>query len=555
MAYEPTIGEIQGSNIDSGITTGTPAVNINLQQGLNAFNDAAHAKARADQDKYNLHLQQVNQFAQNHKLDFAGVMQEDIPAIQELASKYWQKVAENPKIIQQKGDDPDWLNVQAARAKSIQDNSLLAEQEKFRDQNPDLLNEDNNKIALDYRKSGLGRNANQIQWKLPVTMDIGAMAAKAIDRTGSPDQPIITRLNDPVTGKYTGALQKTEGGITYDPNKFLAVGDALYNSNQKSGDKYGHTVQQAAKDMFSMLDKEDQAVLKKKFGDDAPKEYFLQSWMSQFKEKGGKPVTAQLRDRGYEINENMDDDLEKMRIKFGYDKILKAMEGDQRMNLEYLKDKKDLEKGKFLNDFVANLVVGALPSPGDKTKSGGITNVRTITDSKGVKTDYYDAPVSAQMKDIFSKETERNGKKTKEIPDKVYVSIDGSQVVPVYLSSATSSTGARSIDLEKSTPISLDEVKTLVADRFKLTGSLEGSSEHLVKMGLGTPTLNDGNIFKYIQHRANEAPQQTGTHVEVKKSSSKQIHRGDLPSKAAAGGYTVKEYQELLKQKGIKIVD
>lgn len=373
MAYEPTIGEITGGNIDAGINTGEPAVNIDLSPGIKAANDAAQFKANNDWRKYTTHLDQVNKFAQNHQLDFTGVMAEDVADIDKLANVFWDKVQKNPRLLEGINIDADWRKAQSAIAKSKADHGVLVLQEDYRQKNPDLLNERNNQIALNYRQAGLNnRNASMLNWALPKTLNIDELTNAATKQIEQPVQPVTRRLNDPSTGAYTGSLERVEGLTKVDKNAYDSLGKAAYNSLQKI-DKYGHTVKEAAKDMYSMLDpetKRDVDTLAKKNGRSPEEEYFAQSWSARYKAEGGKPISTRFEDKAFDVNQKLNSDLilEAARAKDA--RALEAMKESIKFNFE---GKKDEQKADALVRF------------GSATLQDAIKNGRTITVSQGGK--------------------------------------------------------------------------------------------------------------------------------------------------------------------------
>lgn len=118
-------------------------------------------------------------------------------------------------------------------------------------------------------------------------------------------------------------------------------------------------------------------------------------------------------------------------------------------------------------------------------------------------------------------------------PDQVQVKANG-DVVPVFYKLNKDGTVAKgadgdvAIDREMSIPVSKEEFKVRVAK--KLLG-VKGAQEAMKS--------NSGGSTPKAQ------PQ----------PAKKTIKKSDIATKAAAAGYTVKEYQELLKKNGIKIVD
>lgn len=364
---EVSLSEINSFRPDSQEAKGEPAVLYDISAALKGANEAAHEKAQYDWLKYQNHLKQVSQYAQNHQLDFAGVMPEDVSELQKQANVYFEKIRKDPRLVTQMGEDPDWVKLQGSIAKSKQDNSLLTLQEDFRQKNPDLLNDKNNQIALAYRGAGLSRNANQLQWDLPKTIDFTKLATEALKNSGSnyssSGQQFLPKKNekgepiiDPKTGKpeqyYTGKLIQEEG-TQYNPTKFGQQWNDLLNSNITS-DRYGHTLKQSAQDTFNNL-----APQQKQYFSDKAKannttpldQWWKDTGNAYFKDKDVNKTTL-ADDKLFDMGEKHKDDLE-----------LEEAKARHQRNLEYLRlnfgEKKEKEAGEGLLKVTADIITGS----------------------------------------------------------------------------------------------------------------------------------------------------------------------------------------------------
>lgn len=547
----PSLQEISSFSKDPDLVKGSPAVVLDISSGLKAVTEAAHERAQYDWLKYQNHLKQVNDFAQNHQLNFEGVMQEDIPEIEKESQKYYAKIAANPRLITQINQDGDWNRIQGMIAKSKGDNSLLKLQETFRDKNPDLLNDTNNKIALDYRNTGLSRNAGQIQWALPVSIDTNKLADGVLKDSGSHFANVQTENE---SGQKVPGYFFDVKGTKYDKNKFVNNWDGILDSNQKI-DPYGHTARQAAENMFKRLPEPAKKIITENTpaGGDPIKTYWNKLGQGYYREKDitdSKPIEDKFAFETAKVK----DDLAKMKVKFGYDVYLKELEGNEKKDFELWKDKLGLDKdkgGKWLNDFTSTFVADAIANP----KAPGFS-----LDGSG-KT-YMEAPASEKVRELFgAEETNSIGKKIKIIPDKLVVSTDGSQIVPIYFNAGSKKDIIHgTINHDKSQPISIDDAKALFADKFKLTGSLEASNRFLLESGLDKPSLNDGNALKYIAGRSandyvKEVPSKETTHVKsASGTDGKKFGIGNYPAETQTKIKNFMKSNNLSEVEAIKVL-
>lgn len=281
MAAEPSISEIVGRP-DAELGTGQPAAPLDISSGLNAVTQAARDHSQNILERYSLFQKTLAQHAQNHQLDFAGVMNEDLPKLQEKANAYFAKVAQNPKMVTQIGQDPDWLDLQTSIQKSKQDNSYLSAQEEFRRAHPDLYNKTNDDIISGYRQSPLeARKAFNLD--LPKTIDFANLGKTTLGEgqtvTSQNFHPTDENGN-PIPGYYLETKSKQ-----YDLKQYKDKVDALYKSDYQV-DKYGHTVKQYADDHYGLLPddvKKQYEQAGKEQGIDGEEAWFQQQMMTQYK--------------------------------------------------------------------------------------------------------------------------------------------------------------------------------------------------------------------------------------------------------------------------------
>jgi hypothetical protein len=285
VAAEPSISEIVGRP-DAELGTGQPAAALDISSGLNAVTQAARDHSQNLLERYSLFQKTLAEHAQNHQLDFAGVMNEDLPKLQEKANAYFAKVAQNPKMVTQIGQDPDWLDLQTSIQKSKQDNSYLSAQEEFRRAHPDLYNQTNDQLISQYRQSPLeARKAFNLD--LPKSIDFANLGKTTLGAGEAFDEPTAYYQTDPTTGQkklVPGYFLETKGK-KYDLQQYKDKVDALYKSDYKA-DAYGHTIKQYADDHYGLLPdkvKQQYEEAGKQQGIDGQEAWFQDQMMSQYK--------------------------------------------------------------------------------------------------------------------------------------------------------------------------------------------------------------------------------------------------------------------------------
>jgi hypothetical protein len=354
VAAEPSISEIVGRP-DAELGTGQPAAALDISSGLNAVTQAARDHSQNLLERYSLFQKTLGQFAQNHQLDFAGVMNEDIPKLKEKAQAYFAKVAQNPKMVTQIGQDPDWLDVQSSIQKSKQDNSYLSAQEEFRRAHPDLYNQTNDKITDQYRKSPLeARQA--FNWDLPKTIDFDNLAKTALTSVGQ-------NFDSSEPYSQPGYFMETKGK-KYDRGQYDKVVGSIYNSDTPI-DKYGHTPQQYAQDHFNLLPddvKQQYEKMGKEQGTDGQEAWFKQQMAERYKPQD--ITDTQLTEDKYGLHQQ---DLQREDQKIAIDKAKLGVD-QGKLGLEWWKAKNvDLPKSKAQMDLWKSNTVG-----GEEQKTAAI---------------------------------------------------------------------------------------------------------------------------------------------------------------------------------------
>jgi hypothetical protein len=239
---EPSISEIVGRP-DAELGKGQPAAVLDINSGLQGATLAARDYSQNLLNKYAMFQRTLGQFAQNHQLDFAGVLREDIPALKDKAVAYFGKVASNPKMINDIGQDADWIDLQSQIAKSKQDNGYLSAQEEFRRMHPDLYNQTNDDLIKTFRGTPL-ETRQTFTLDLPKTIDFDALAKTALGA----GQAFDTQTKAP---NAEGYFLETKGK-QYPQDQYEGTVSSIYNSSTPI-DKYGHTPKQYADDHYGIL--------------------------------------------------------------------------------------------------------------------------------------------------------------------------------------------------------------------------------------------------------------------------------------------------------------
>jgi len=382
MVYTPTIGEITGGRVDPELAKGQPAVVLDISQGLKYANDAAHAKAQMDWEKYKLFQKNLTENIKNINLDYTGVRPGDSNELRDAAAQFYAKLAENPAVLgnpakyaKQYGELQNTLQgLQTKIAKSKQLEAYATAQEMFREKHPNLINDKNNKILDEWRKTPLDQ-ASTFQWDLPKTIDYGKLAESAKKIIGVPTKVSIERVNDPITGQYTGSLQRIEGGVDYPLEKYQDLGKKYYYSNLRT-DEYGHTPKQAVDDTYSLLPESAKKFFKNKAdknGTTPEEEHFMDSWMAEYSPKGGKEVSSLFKDEAFIEGGKLNHDfiLEKARAKDA--RALEYLK--ESVKLEF-KDKEDKEKADALIRFASATLQDAIKN--GKKEQGVETGTKYI---------------------------------------------------------------------------------------------------------------------------------------------------------------------------------
>lgn len=555
MAYTPTIGEITGGRVDPELAKGQPAVVLDISQGLKYANDAAHAKAQMDWEKYKLFQKNLTENIKNINLDYTGVRPGDSNELRDAAAQFYAKLAENPAVLgnpakyaKQYGELQNTLQgLQTKIAKSKQLEAYATAQEMFREKHPNLINDKNNKILDEWRKTPLDQ-ASTFQWDLPKTIDLGKLSETAVKQASTPNAPVIRRISDPVTGAYTGTLERVEGGTTADPQKYFAIGKDILNSNLKI-DEYGHTPRQAIEDNYSLLPES----AKKYFENTAKEnkstpleEYFKQSWESYFTPRGGKEISTQFKDEAFIEGGKLNHDLilEKARAKDA--RALEAMKESIKLEFE---NKRDKEKADALIKF------------GAATLQDAIKNGKRETSTEDFK-----EHITLNLPPLILEKFATPGKKTTKesgietttstepykLPDEVDYLPDSKQYRIIHYKKKDGEyeyyDGHKVIDQDLSKKINedafLSSVSEAIYPKAESPQAYSYAKDILKGKSLADISTED------IPSRDNEKAKPAVKSVTIKK----EIRSSDIPSKAAAAGYTEEEYKALLKENGVKIV-
>ena len=549
MAYTPTIGEITGGRVDPELAKGSPAVVLDISQGLKYANEAAHAKAQMDWEKYKLFQKNLTENIKNINLDYTGVRPGDSNALKDAATQFYAKLAENPAVLgnpakyqKQYGELQSLLQgLQTNIAKSKQLETYAQAQELFREKHPNLINDKNNKILEEWRKTPL-EQASTFQWDLPKTIDLGKLSETAVKQASTPNAPIVRRISDPVTGAYTGTLERVEGGTTADPQKYFSIGKDILNSNLKI-DEYVHTPRQAIEDNYSLLPES----AKKYFENTAKEnkttpieEYFKQSWESYFTPKGGKEISTQYKDEAF---------IEKGKL--NHDLILEAARAKDAKNLEYLKesiklefkDKEDKEKADALIRFSSATLQDAIKN--GKQEVGKETGTKYINlDLPPLILEKFATPGKTVTKEGIGGSTTET--EPYHLPDEVDYLPDSKKFRIIHYE-RDNATGK--IKMRDGLPrIDNSLTKTIGQSGFLTTtaSAIYDKKESPKAFSLADELLRGKNLEDYDQEyetpKKGQAPKKT-------------IKRIEISSRASAAGYPEQEYIELLKKNGVKIED
>ena len=276
----PSLNEISNFDKDANLVAGSPAVVLDISSGLKGVWDAAHSKAQYDWAKYENHQKQVADWAANHQLDWAGVMQEDIPLLQKQSTAYFQKMAQDPTKLAQIGNDPEFQQLLGNMQKSKSRNTYLKTQYEYADKTPSALTDGNKKKILDFRQGGL--DAPIFQFDMPKTIDLGKRISFFTDpKNGfvetTPSSQGKYIIGDGKDAYYTGLIRDQQSGKKLDLEGIKQANRAFYQSNSKDDPKSPFGTKEAADEMFANADKENKDKYTEKYGKDAAREYYVDS--------------------------------------------------------------------------------------------------------------------------------------------------------------------------------------------------------------------------------------------------------------------------------------
>lgn len=409
MAEAPSLSEIINIARQPGEGDVSPRTLIDTSQLVHTVNQQAQFKAENDWRKYSAFMNDLKGvYKELGDLQGMEVAQADRPALQKEAASIFKEIGDNPgaffggkmaEVEQKIG------KLRSLSAQSVQDNIFDQAHRAYIERDPSLQSDENKSLIEGYFKQPLGQR-KAYMLKLPslynpqaIANQINAVIPQKFSNTGlSPD------------GKYLNTVT----GIRYDEKQFKTLADQMYFSLDP---QTGRTIGNEAADRLKALPENIQNYYKKKYPEDPVKGFFdetVMPWKKPDQIEGTKSTGDPFAIEQYKAK----DQLEKMRIKFGYDKVLEEMKIGGAKEVTKLRAKLSIEThaGKV------GALKGMVETMVNDAKKG-----TPVTTPEGT---FYKLPVSsAMLKSYASKE----GVLKKEVkPDEMLISDDGMQVKQIY---------------------------------------------------------------------------------------------------------------------------
>lgn len=561
---EPSLSELYSYRPNADLATGDRDV---VPDNRSAIQDAialAQDNNHAIQQRYALFQKNYADRLKAGQVDYTGVNPNHIPALKEKAANVFSILYKNPAALAGVNVDPK-TEAEFAAAKDDLERSVAASkaqydyakaQDAFMNHTPELITEENKNVTKKNYTDPLGQFQPRTL-QLPPVVDIPALSKAALDAskkersifeqeflpkrsaTGAlipvvEKGKLVTDANgqqkyeQEYAGRYKSGIVKEADFDTY-----MNYGNSLFDSNQPTG-KYNQPIQDSIKNIYTKLPEAQKIQIEslaQQAGVDPLKYFFNKTWASRFDKQTDLSGVKEVEDNLYKMKADQRNDLEKMKVKFGYDVYLKNLENANQKDLELWRDKnglRDVDKGgEALNDMVAGTLQKAITS--------GAANTMEIKRADGkIEGGWHKVALPKQTLDFFASDIPEmknnklvigsNGKPVtvKSAPVEIWVNSEGTQVRPIF-GTENSPSGRKITNSDLSQPMTVDQFKQGMAKGLGLTKSLDASNRMLQRMeGFEFPTL-DGNIDVYIRNRAsgNYNPDKGGGgKTEVKKTQT-----------------------------------
>lgn len=574
---EPSLSELYGYHPNADLATGERDVVPDNRQAIQDAIGLAQDNNHAIQQRYALFQKNYADRLKAGQVDYTGVNPNHIPALKEKAANVFSILYRNPSALAGVNVDPK-TEAEFAAAKDDLERSVAASktqydyakaQDAFMNHTPELITDENKAVTKKNYTDPLGQFQPRTL-NLPSVLDYNTLAKGALD-VSKKERPVFEPEYVPKRNEQGQLIpQVVNGQVKLDVNRqpvyeqeyagrfksgivkeadydsYMKNALSTYDSNQALG-KFDQPIQKSVAAAYNSLPESQKMAiedLSKKAGMDAQRYFYSKVMASKFDKMTDLSGLKEVEDNLYKQKADLRNDLDKMKVKFGYDVYLKNLEDSNKKDFELWKDKHgllDIDKGgEAINDIVAGTVGQALSS-GNKNKY-----VLTHTNGQPSESGWHkmDVPVSmltyfqgdAPILDKNGKQQLDNNKKpvfVKSKPVSMLVNEDGTQVRPIFAGAEIDKDGTRIINnVDLSAPITIDQFKQGVAKGMGLEKSLDASNRMLQRMeGIGFPTLN-GNVETYIKNRSsgNYNPNKGGG-TEVKVSSSKETSGSKMNGK------------------------
>lgn len=541
MATVPTLGEIlsigRDTNVPGGLAPNVPFDNRGL---ISQLNENARFQAENTWKKYNAFQEQLGNLFKNIQ-DISGleVMDADKEKLDMDRKDVLDSIYNSPKEFFGSGNMKRRMELEGKLAKyrtdatASKNNNLIHQaHQKLLEATPELNTEENRNIIDQYSQQPLGAR------KLPSLVMPTVFDANAVLKGIFGPQGVSTRTSPYLERKDGMLIEGSQTVNDYDLAMNSWMG-ALY-----SPDKYGHSHFGWAESQFNALNPDQKKYYQGIAGDDKQKQIeafwrdygeqqmpfrtnAIGNWNQLSPEEKNKynnnfenywdknkdiiRKDTQKITEDYETKFNQA--LQKMAVKFSYDKILKAMTEGARETFALFQQDHGMGKasgGKALNDTVVSLIKSA-QAAGKKYEPTGAGAIiggagAIIAGAGGGGKNEYVVNWSPQHIKLFETDKTVGTKTVKTMPKTVTVDDDGN--VHLYF-----------LDASLDRTISPDDFKALMADKYHLTGSLEASNENLLE-NYGVPSLN-GNVNQYWQDRTSGNVEKKPTEPKKTKATKK----------------------------------
>ncbi len=531
---EPTLSEITNLKVDPELGTGNTGYVVDNRELVRNITQAAQFKAQNDWKKYNLFLEDTKEKYKNaDEIASMDVAPQDRERLEKEGADFLNGMANNPKdFFSQMGSavgreqQKKYLQWKRDATTSKNDHLYDLQHRKFLEENPDQATDKNKSTVNDFlEKQKLGERKPYIL-EMPGVYDPVGLSKEL----NTAVEQKIARPGFTPDGKFSF----TETGAKYDPEQYRKVAGNIFDLNQKG-------FQSTIANLFKKLPATEQ--LKYKNSENPVKDWFL-DFQDTFR-KPDQTTKEDLKANPFAL------ESQRAKTEFALEDLRNRNTEGREIKLaqirQGLQDAPKPEQTKFLLN-LASSVIGNTTGKQLRIDLGkGQYSTEKVIDASPNLLKMFSKPIKTTIKDASGKDIVSE---TVLEPDVITRTSDGGLRTIFYRKDKKGETvlkddkgkivstgGLPSNETEEIVP--LPEVMAILGKDYMpkkdLPGAVNYAGDVLKQYG--------GDITKYAQ-TANQKP------AETLKTT---IKKADIPTKAAAAGYNIQEYEELLKKKGVQI--